>query len=66
MKVFKFSTRPKLWKDNFYKEEKSIQSYSFFQIKLKSKLLQVENKTKYFENYCSLILIEKLQSSGSI
>ena len=30
------------------KKEKDIQSYSLFQKKLKSKLLQTENETKYF------------------
>ena len=39
---------PKLWNDVFYNEEKNIQSYSFFQNNFKSKLIQIENRNKYF------------------
>ena len=46
---FSISLRgPKLWNDVFYNEEKNIQSYSFFQNNLKSKLIQIENRNKYF------------------
>ena len=37
------------WKDDINnKEEKGIQSYSFFQKKIKSKLIVIENETGYF------------------
>ena len=39
---------PKLWNEILHKEEKELESYSFFQNKIKSKLLMIENETKYF------------------
>ena len=42
----------KLWSD-ILGEKESIQSYFFFQNRIKSKLLQTGNETKYFENFLS-------------
>ena len=39
---------PKLWNDVINKEEKDNQSYSFFQKKIKWKLIEIENETDYF------------------
>ena len=61
---FSISLRgPKSWNDVLYQEEKNIRPYSFFQNKLKSKLLQTESETKYFWNCCNYLLIQKLQSN---
>ena len=38
----------KLWNDVINKEEKDIQSYSLFQMKIRSKLIKIENETDYF------------------
>ena len=42
---------PKLWNDVINKEEKHIQSYSLFQKKIESKLIEIENKTDYLIFY---------------
>ena len=39
---------PKLWNEILHKEEKELESYSLFQNIIKSKLLMIENETKYF------------------
>ena len=39
---------PRLWNDLVNKEKKGIQSYSLFQKKIKSKLIEIENETDYF------------------
>ena len=39
---------PKLWNEILHKEEKELESYSLLQNIIKSKLLMIENKTKYF------------------
>ena len=39
---------PKLWNDFLQNEEKEIRSYSFFQLTLKSKLIETENEVTYF------------------
>ena len=39
---------PKLWNEILRKEEKELESYSFYQNIIKAKLLMIENETKYF------------------
>ena len=39
---------PKIWNDFLTNEEKDMQSHSLFLSKIKSKLLDAENKQKYF------------------
>ena len=39
---------PKLWNEILHKEEKELESYSLFQNIIKSKLLMIENESKYF------------------
>ena len=39
---------PKLWNEILHKEEKELESYPLFQSVIKSKLLMIENETKYF------------------
>ena len=39
---------PKLWNEILHKEEKELESYSLFQNIIRSKLLMIENQTKYF------------------
>ena len=39
---------PKLWNEILHKEENEFESYSLFQNIIKSKLLMIENETKYF------------------
>ena len=41
---------PKLWNEILHKEEKELESYSLFQNIIKSKLLMIENETKYFQD----------------
>ena len=51
----------KLWNDVIDKEEKDIQSYSLFQRKIKSKLIETENKqnkTKLIIFYEMLIILK--------
>ena len=46
----------KLWNDVIDKEEKDIQSYSLFQRKIKSKLIETENK----QNKTKLIIFDEM------
>ena len=39
---------PKLWNEILHKEEKELESLLLFQNIIKSKLLMIENETKYF------------------
>ena len=39
---------PKLWNEILRKEEKELESYSFFQNIIKAKLLMIENQSKHF------------------
>ena len=39
---------PKLWNEFLHKEEKELESFLLFQNIIKSKLLMIENETKYF------------------
>ena len=51
----------KLWNDVIDKEKKDIQSYSLFQRKIKSKLIETENKqnkTKLIIFYEMLIILK--------
>ena len=41
---------PKLWNEILHKEEQELESYSLFQNRIKSKLLMIENETKYFQD----------------
>ena len=41
---------PKLWNEILPKEEEELESYSLFQNIKKSKLLMIENETKYFQD----------------
>ena len=44
---------PKLLNEILHKEEKEFESYSLFQNVIKSKLLMIENETKYFKTCIS-------------
>ena len=46
----------KLWNDVIDKEKKDIQSYSLFQRKIKSKLIETENK----QNKTKLIIFDEM------
>ena len=39
---------PKIWNEFLTKEEKEMQSHSIFLIKIKTKLLESNNESKYF------------------